>query len=164
MKGSVYIHGWETSLWHLSFIYNSHVSWLVRSFIITIMLSSNEVKIFVYMSIYCYRDKSFLEWMCIHYEHKYCIQLTLEKPLFPIQFHYSTVFYLFLGVADSYIQISSGFVQLATIENTELDKYVEFGPRQANLVLIAYASSEGSGEPAHPRSLARTFAPRSHKQ
>ena len=29
-----------------------------------------------------------------------------------------------------------------------------FGPRQANLVLIAYASSEGSGEPVHPRSLA----------
>ena len=25
-----------------------------------------------------------------------------------------------------------------------------YGPRQANLVLIAYASSEGSGEPAHP--------------
>ena len=38
------------------------------------------------------------------------------------------------------------------------------GPRQANLVLIAYASSEGSGEPAHPRSLARTFATRSYKQ
>ena len=37
----------------------------------------------------------------------------------------------------------------------------EYGPRQANLVLIAYASSEGSGEPAHPRSLARTFAARS---
>ena len=35
------------------------------------------------------------------------------------------------------------------------------GPRQANLVLIAYASSEGSGEPAHPRSLARTSAARS---
>ena len=33
-----------------------------------------------------------------------------------------------------------------------------FGPRQANLVLIAYASSKGSGEPAHPRSLARTSA------
>ena len=32
------------------------------------------------------------------------------------------------------------------------------------LVLIAYASSEGSGEPAHPRSLARTFAARSYKQ
>ena len=38
------------------------------------------------------------------------------------------------------------------------------GPRRANLVLIAYASSEGSGEPAHPRSLARTFAARSYKQ
>ena len=38
------------------------------------------------------------------------------------------------------------------------------GPRQANLVLIADASSEGSGEPAHPRSLARTFAARSYKQ
>ena len=39
-----------------------------------------------------------------------------------------------------------------------------YGPRQANLVLIAYASSEGSGEPAHPRSLARTSAVRSYKQ
>ena len=38
------------------------------------------------------------------------------------------------------------------------------GPHQANLVLIAYASSEGSGEPAHPRSLARTSAARSNKQ
>ena len=37
------------------------------------------------------------------------------------------------------------------------------GPRQAILVLIAYASSEVSGEPAHPRSLARTFAARSYK-
>ena len=39
-----------------------------------------------------------------------------------------------------------------------------FGPCQANLVLIAYASSEGSGEPAHPHSLARTSAARSYKQ
>ena len=39
-----------------------------------------------------------------------------------------------------------------------------FGPRQANFVLIAYASSEGSGEPAHPRSLARTAAACSYKQ
>ena len=38
------------------------------------------------------------------------------------------------------------------------------GPRQANLVLIAYASSECSGEPAHPRSPARTSATRSYKQ
>ena len=37
-------------------------------------------------------------------------------------------------------------------------------PRQANLVLIAYASSEGSGEPAHSRSLARTSAARSYQQ
>ena len=37
------------------------------------------------------------------------------------------------------------------------------GPRHANLVLIAYASSEGSGEPAHPRGLARTSAARSYK-
>ena len=37
-------------------------------------------------------------------------------------------------------------------------------PHQANLELIAYASSEGSGEPAHPRILARTSAARSYKQ
>ena len=30
--------------------------------------------------------------------------------------------------------------------------------------MIAYTSSEGSGEPAHPRSLARTSAARSYKQ
>ena len=42
------------------------------------------------------------------------------------------------------------------------DKFsIVHGPRQANLVLIAYASSEGSGEPAPLRSLARTFAARS---
>ena len=39
-----------------------------------------------------------------------------------------------------------------------------YGPRQLNLVLIAYASSEGSGEPTHLRSLARTFAACSYKQ
>ena len=43
-------------------------------------------------------------------------------------------------------------------------EYTRFGQRQVNLVLIAYASSEGSGEPAQPRSLARTFAARSYKQ
>ena len=42
--------------------------------------------------------------------------------------------------------------------------YRLYGPRQANLVVIAYASSEGSGEPAHPRSLARTFATCLYKQ
>ena len=39
-----------------------------------------------------------------------------------------------------------------------------FGPRQANLVLTGYASSEGSGEPAHPRSLARTSTARSSSE
>lgn len=34
--------------------------------------------------------------------------------------------FYFAEVADSYIQISSGFVQLATVENTELDKYVHY--------------------------------------
>ena len=45
-----------------------------------------------------------------------------------------------------------------------IPKLSSIGPRQANLILIAYASSEGSGEPAHPRSLARTFAAHSCKQ
>ena len=40
----------------------------------------------------------------------------------------------------------------------------KIGPRQANLILSDYASSEGSGEPTHPRSLARTSAARSYKQ
>ena len=42
--------------------------------------------------------------------------------------------------------------------------HISYGPHQGNLVLIAYASSEGSGEPAHPRSLARTSAARSYRQ
>ena len=41
---------------------------------------------------------------------------------------------------------------------------IKHGPPQANLVLIAYASSKGSGEPAHSCSLARTSAARSYKQ
>ena len=52
-----------------------------------------------------------------------------------------------------------GFLQKHLEKNQDLH-----GPRQANLVLIAYASSEGSGEPAHPHSLARTSAARSYKQ
>ena len=44
-----------------------------------------------------------------------------------------------------------------------MNSVVLYGPREANLVLIAYASSEGSGEPAHPRGLARTSAARSYK-
>ena len=45
-----------------------------------------------------------------------------------------------------------------------LSDMTSYGLRQANLVLIAYVSSEGSGEPAHLRSLARTSAARSYKQ
>ena len=41
---------------------------------------------------------------------------------------------------------------------------IQSGQRQVNLVFIAYASSEGSGEPVHPRSLTRTSAARSYKQ
>ena len=58
------------------------------------------------------------------------------------------------------------FIQTLEIPVKKLQYFHKriIGPRQANLVLIAYASSEGSGEPAHPRSLARTSAARSNKQ
>ena len=56
---------------------------------------------------------------------------------------------------ESGIILLAGYIHVAALT---------YGPRQANLVLIAYASSEGSGKPAHPRSLARTFAARSYKQ
>ena len=51
-----------------------------------------------------------------------------------------------------------------TITDSLIISLPKNGSRQANLVFIAYASSEGLGEPAHPRSLARTFAARSYKQ
>ena len=38
-----------------------------------------------------------------------------------------------------------------------------YEPAHEIMVLITLAVSEGSGEPAHPRSLARAFAVRSHK-
>ena len=38
-----------------------------------------------------------------------------------------------------------------------------FEPAHEIMVLITYATSEDSGEPAHPRSLARAFAVRTHK-
>ena len=57
------------------------------------------------------------------------------------------------------------FHSVAAVSHAEIPfRDARYGPRQANLVLIAYASSEGSGEPAHPRSLARTSAARSYKQ
>ena len=60
----------------------------------------------------------------------------------------------------SYVGNVSRENQLSSILSTA---FLSNGPRQANLVFIAYASSEGSGEPAHPRSLARTSAARSYK-
>ena len=63
---------------------------------------------------------------------------------------------------------SQGKLDMYFKSETVCQSYVvvslHFGPRQANLVLIAYASSEGSGAPAHLRSLARTSAARSYKQ
>ena len=35
-----------------------------------------------------------------------------------------------------------------------------YEPAHEIMILITYATSEGSGEPAHPRSLVRTFAVR----
>ena len=66
------------------------------------------------------------------------------------------------SVKFSFEIISAFKDDIKTIE--EFYKYLINGPRQANLVLIAYVSSEGSGEPAHARSLARTSAARSYKQ
>ena len=37
-----------------------------------------------------------------------------------------------------------------------------FEPAHEIMVLIAYETSEGSGEPAHSRSLTRAFAVRTH--
>ena len=36
-------------------------------------------------------------------------------------------------------------------------------PAHEIMVLITYATSDGSGKPAHPRSLARAFAVRTHE-
>ena len=64
-----------------------------------------------------------------------------------------------------HVQNNEGFnLGLQPFEIVSFNSSFIYGLRQANLVLIAYASSEGSGEPAHLRSLARTFAARSYKQ
>ena len=64
-------------------------------------------------------------------------------------------------VVESQGKKGSGF---AVMHYSETEVALLIGPCQANLVLIAYASSEDSGEPAHLRSLARTFAAHSYKQ
>ena len=55
-------------------------------------------------------------------------------------------------------------ISIQANQQNDREDAILHGPRQANLVLIAYASSEGSSEPAHPCSLARTSAARSYKQ
>ena len=71
-------------------------------------------------------------------------------------------------VGNIYIEVYIFFVLLELSFQSKIFYCVwllfKYGPRQANLVLIAYASSEGSGEPVHLRSLARTSAARSYKQ
>ena len=72
----------------------------------------------------------------------------------PVSFHLTTL----KRNENATVTLKTSFPEMKML------RYTLNGPRQANLLLIAYASSEGSGEPAHPRSLARTFAARSYKQ
>ena len=74
----------------------------------------------------------------------------------------SSIIILILKYQQLFIRAHGSKKQLSEERKQEL--FSIHGPRQANSVLIAYASSEGSGEPAHPRSLARTSAARSYKQ
>ena len=64
----------------------------------------------------------------------------------------------------SWVSVKQNLITFLTHHHGEVMIILIHGPRQASLVLIAYASSEGSGEPAHPRSLARTSATRPYKQ
>ena len=63
-----------------------------------------------------------------------------------------------------YINLHKKKVCYTKPKKTVLTQISLIGPHKANLVLIAYVSSKGSGEPAHLRSLARTSAARSYKQ
>ena len=62
-----------------------------------------------------------------------------------------------LRLISNGVHSGMGTVKIWHIENQVCwnnQKLRSYGPRQANLVLNPYTSSEGSGEPAHPRSLA----------
>ena len=50
-----------------------------------------------------------------------------------------------------------------TIDNVAYFSIKTYEPAHEIMVLITQATSEGSGEPAHPRCLARAFAIRTHK-
>ena len=84
----------------------------------------------------------------VHSNVIFLIILKWKKNLYSVYFKYCFLYH-------SYKVLRKSLHYLSVLLN---------GPRQANLVLIAYASSDGSGEPAHPRSLARTFAARSYQQ
>ena len=80
---------------------------------------------------------------------------------------YCSLNFFFLSsfqISEHFISLFSGTEWPTKLKlGPHMDSRLIYGPRQANLVLIAYASSKGSGEPAHPRSLARTSAARSYK-
>ena len=84
----------------------------------------------------------------------------MKNSLYVRQFQFQNIDRGNSGLRTSISSFKSAFVMNKSIKILHIPLKVN-GPRQANLVLIAYASSEGSGEPAHPRSLARTFAARS---
>ena len=71
-----------------------------------------------------------------------------------------TQYYMNINMSKTYV----GTQNKALLIMRYTPYLLSLGPHQANLVLIAYASSEGSGEPAHPRCLARTSVARSYKQ
>ena len=62
---------------------------------------------------------------------------------------FSTVSFKFISTRDS-LKVRRHILLMCHLLNV-----FKYGPREANLVLIAYASSESSGEPAHRCSLIR---------
>ena len=70
--------------------------------------------------------------------------------------HYVNAFFCKIKFYPSFVCLPNAL--------TQQHKITSHGLRQANLVLIAYASSKGLDEPAHLRSLARTSAACSYKQ
>ena len=83
--------------------------------------------------------------------------LFCQKAFLGIRLHHTNIQYVYIAFAK--YQIAS----VKALARVDFPVDALYGLRQANLVLIAYASSKGSGEPAHPRSLARTSAARSYK-
>ena len=87
----------------------------------------------------------------------------LKRPVFKFPIVKSKYIFTCIKQAPALNKHFSVIPWVLAVSSCFLKDSLLFGPRQANLVLIAYASSEGSGEPAHPRSLARTSATRSYK-